>query len=358
MSVAIVTGSAGLIGSEATRSFAEIGLEVVGIDNDMRADFFGKEASTSWQRQQLEQSLGSAYRHVNIDIREDEAIDALFKRHGEAVKVVIHTAAQPSHDWAAQAPKVDFGVNALGTLNLLEATRRYAPDAVFIFTSTNKVYGDSPNRLPLIEQETRWEIESGHAYQDGIQEDMSIDQTLHSLFGTSKVAADTMVQEYGRYFGMNTVCFRGGCLTGPAHSGTKLHGFLAYLMKCAVTGTPYQVFGYKGKQVRDNIHSNDLIQAFLEFFKAPRSGAVYNIGGGRSSNCSMLEAIHLCEELSGRKVNWSYSDVNRIGDHIWWISDVKRFQKDYPNWSLKYDISAILKEIHEANSRRWGAVRA
>jgi len=358
MSVAVVTGSAGLIGSEAVRSFAEIGLEVVGIDNDMRAEFFGKEASTRWQRQQLEQSLGSSYKHVSSDIRDDESVDALFKRYGDAIKVVIHTAAQPSHDWAAQDPKVDFGVNALGTLNLLEATRQHASEAVFIFTSTNKVYGDSPNRLPLIEEETRWEIESDHFYRDGIQEDMSIDQTLHSLFGTSKVAADTMVQEYGRYFGMKTVCFRGGCLTGPAHSGTKLHGFLAYLMKCAVMGTPYQVFGYKGKQVRDNIHSNDLIQAFLEFFKAPRSGAVYNIGGGRYSNCSMLEAIHLCEEYSGRKVNWTYSEVNRIGDHVWWISDVKRFREDYPNWSLKYDIPAILKEIHEVNAQRWGAVRA
>lgn len=357
MSVAVVTGSAGLIGSEAARSFVELGLEVVGIDNDMRAEFFGDEASTAWQRENLGRELGRSYTHVDVDIRDEEAIDRLLRWYGAAIEVVVHTAAQPSHDWAARAPKVDFGVNAVGTLNMLEATRQHAPEAVFLFTSTNKVYGDTPNRLPLVERETRWEIDPSHTYAGGIREDMSIDQTLHSLFGASKVAADIAVQEYGRYFGMKTACFRGGCLTGPGHSGTQLHGFLAYLMKCAATGTPYRVFGYKGKQVRDNIHSHDLIRAFHEFFKAPRSGAVYNIGGGRFSNCSMLEAIGYCEQITGRPLNWSYTESNRTGDHIWWVSDVRKFQQDYPNWSLTYDVPAILREIYQSQVERWEGVR-
>jgi CDP-paratose 2-epimerase len=352
MSVAIITGSAGLIGSEAARHFAAQGMFVVGVDNDMRRRFFGAEASTRRQAERLRDELGSSYCHVEADIRDDEALDRLFEQYGRDVELVIHTAAQPSHDWAAREPKTDFGVNAQGTLNVLEATRRFAPDAVFIFTSTNKVYGDTPNRLPLVEQESRWEIAPGHTYEPGIREDMSIDQTLHSVFGASKVAADVMVQEYGRYFDMRTACFRGGCLTGPGHSGTQLHGFLAYLMKCAVTGTPYTVFGYKGKQVRDNIHSADLIHAFAEFFREPRSGAVYNIGGGRHSNCSMLEAIAICEEITGREMNWTYADANRSGDHIWWISDVGKFSRDYPNWKLEYSVSDILGEIHEANLER------
>ena len=262
--------------------------------------------------------------------------------------VIVHTAAQPSHDWAAREPHTDFSVNAVGTLNLLEATRQHCPEAVFIFTSTNKVYGDTPNALPLRELERRWEIDPSHIYHTGIDETMSIDQTKHSLFGASKVAADVLVQEYGRYFGMKTACFRGGCLTGPAHAGTELHGFLAYLMKCAATGRPYRVFGYKGKQVRDNIHSHDLVEALWQFSQAPRVAEVYNLGGSRHSNCSMLEAITLCEEISGKKLDWSYVEDNRIGDHIWWVSDVRKFQKHYPDWKYQFDLKAILQQIHAA----------
>lgn len=356
MSVAIITGSAGLIGSEASRFFANEGLDVVGVDNDMRAKFFGDEASTQWNRERLENDLGDRYTHVSIDIRDEDAIDSLFDKYGTDISLVLHTAAQPSHDWAARDPKTDFGVNANGTLNLLEAVRHKVPEAVFMFTSTNKVYGDAPNRLPLVEQETRWEIDPTHDYVNGIPEDFSIDQSMHSLFGASKVAADILVQEYGRYFDMKTACFRGGCLTGPSHSGTQLHGFLAYLMKCAVTNTPYTVFGYNGKQVRDNIHSADLIAAFDAFYRNPRSATVYNIGGGRHSNCSMIEAIKQCEQITGREMDWTYSETNRAGDHIWWISDLSRFQEDYPNWKLQYDVPEILKEIYEANVERWGQV--
>lgn len=355
MTVALITGSAGLIGSEAAAFFANRGLEVVGVDNDMRRVFFGDDASTAWNRNQLEQRLGKRYTHYDIDIRDQAAIADLFKRYGSAISLVIHTAAQPSHDWAAREPHTDFTVNANGTLNLLEATRQYAPNAVFIFTSTNKVYGDTPNRLPLIELERRWEIDPRHTYANGIREDMSIDHTLHSLFGASKVAADVLVQEYGRYFGMATACFRGGCLTGPNHSGAQLHGFLAYLMRCAATGTSYTVYGYKGKQVRDNIHSADLIHAFDAFYRAPRSAEVYNIGGGRFSNCSMLEAIDLCQEITGRDLNWTYSETNRIGDHIWWVSDTSHFEQQYPDWKLEYDVPRILREIYEANRERWQA---
>lgn len=354
MSVVIITGSAGLIGSEAASFFADLGFDVVGIDNDMRRVFFGDKASTVWNRRRLERVLGPKYRHVDADIRNHEVIARIFKQYGSTIKLVIHAAAQPSHDWAARDPITDFTINANGTINVLEATRHYAPNAVFVFTSTNKVYGNTPNRLPLIEQEYRWEIDPNHTYAGGIREDMSIDQTLHSLFGVSKVAADVLVQEYGRYFGVHTACFRGGCLTGPNHAGTQLHGFLAYLMKCTVTGTPYTVFGYKGKQVRDNIHSADLIRAFYEFFKAPRVGEVYNIGGGRYSNCSMLEAIQMCQEIAGRELHWTYSGRNRIGDHIWWIGDNSKFMNHYPDWNLQYNVPQILQEIYEANRERWG----
>ncbi len=353
MSVAIITGSAGLIGSEASRYFAEQGLDVIGVDNDMRRQFFGDEASTAWQRNQLENQLGSRYEHEEIDIRDAEAIDRLFRRYGSDIALVIHTAAQPSHDWAATNPAADFSVNAVGTHRLLEAARRFSPEAVFIFTSTNKVYGDTSNRLPLVELDTRWEIDANHPWVHGIPEEMSIDQTLHSLFGASKVAADILVQEYGRYFGMRTACFRGGCLTGPNHSGTQLHGFLAYLVKCAATGAPYTVFGYRGKQVRDNIHSADLISAFDQFFHTPRCGEVYNIGGSRFSNCSMMEAIALCAQQTGTPMNCTYVDNNRTGDHIWWISDVAKFQRHYPNWQLTYDVPRIIREIYEANADRW-----
>ena len=353
MSVAIITGSAGLIGSEAVRHFADQGLDVIGIDNDMRSRFFGEEASTRWQRQELERELGRRYRHVSADIRDQGAIESVFRSAGRDLALVVHTAAQPSHDWAAREPHTDFTVNANGTLNMLEATRQFAPDAVFIFTSTNKVYGDTPNRLPLVEQELRWEIDPSHSYASGIREDMSIDQTLHSLFGASKVAADVIVQEYGRYFDMHTACFRGGCLTGPNHSGTQLHGFLAYLVKCATTGSPYTVFGYKGKQVRDNIHSADLIRAFDHFFRAPRRGEVYNLGGSRFSNCSMMEAIGICEEITGQPMNYSYEETSRVGDHMWWVSDVSKFQSHYPGWKLTYDVPAICRQIHDNNVERW-----
>lgn len=290
------------------------------------------------------------YEHHDFDVRDRDAVHLLFKSLRDIV-LVVHTAAQPSHDWSARDPQTDFAVNAVGTLTLLEAARQFCPEAAFIFTSTNKVYGDTPNRLPLRELDTRWEIEPGHPYERGIPETMSIDQTKHSLFGASKVAADVLVQEYGRYFGMPTVCFRGGCLTGPAHAGTEMHGFLAYLMKCTAMGKPYRVFGYKGKQVRDNIHSHDLVEAFWQFFQSPRVGEVYNIGGGRHSNCSMLEAIGLCEQISGRKLQWSYVEDHRIGDHIWWISDVDKFHSHYPDWRQRYDVPAILREIYEANEQ-------
>jgi CDP-paratose 2-epimerase len=354
MSVIIVTGSAGLVGSEATRHFAALGAEVHGIDNDMRARFFGAEASTRWNAESLKKEL-PRYRHHELDIRDQDAVEALFKRLGSAVSLVVHAAAQPSHDWAARDPYVDFDVNARGTLNMLESTRRHSPDAVFIHMSTNKVYGDLPNGLPLVEQEKRWEIAPGHAYADGIDESMSIDASTHSLFGVSKVAGDVLAQEYGRYFGMRTGVFRGGCLTGPKHSGAQLHGFLAYLMKCAATGTPYTVFGYKGKQVRDNIHSADLVAAFEQFYRAPRPGEAYNMGGGRFSNCSMLEAIGLCEEITGRKLEWEYSDKNRIGDHIWYVSGLAKFMGHYPAWRLKHDLRSTLTEMYESNREKWRA---
>ena len=288
-----------------------------------------------------------------VDIRDYERIEEIFQHYGSDISLIIHTAAQPSHDWAAKDPFSDFTVNANGTLNLLQATRQYCPDAVFIFTSTNKVYGDLPNSLPLKELDKRWEIDSKHEYYKGIPESMSIDQCKHSLFGASKVAADVLVQEYGRYFGIRTASFRGGCLTGPNHSGTELHGFLAYLVKCTAIGKPYTIYGYKGKQVRDNIHSSDLIAAFYEFYQNPRVAEVYNIGGGRESNCSMLEAIEIAQELSGKKLDYSYTDDNRSGDHIWYISDLSKFKSHYPNWSLKYNIDQILSEIYENGVERW-----
>jgi CDP-paratose 2-epimerase len=345
MKTAIITGSAGLIGSEAAKFFDQQGFNIIGIDNDMRAYFFGEAASTNWNKIKLEQSL-QHYTHHNIDIRNYPDIEKIFVEHSCDIKLVVHTAAQPSHDWAAKEPFTDFGVNATGTLNLLEATRKYCPDTVFVFTSTNKVYGDTPNFLPLVEKEERWEIADNHPfYEHGIDESMSIDNSKHSIFGASKVAADIMVQEYGKYFGMKTGIFRGGCLTGPAHSGAELHGFLAYLVLCAVNNKHYTIFGYKGKQVRDNIHSKDLINAFWEFYKQPREGEVYNMGGARFSNVSMLEAIRIIKEIGGYTLNYSLHDTARSGDHIWYISDVRKFQQHYPNWKLEYDIHVILKEM-------------
>ena len=343
----LVSGSAGLIGSETVRRFAGQGLRVIGIDNDLRKVFFGEEASTRKTRDTLLASV-SEYAHHEIDIRDAGAVNEIFKQHGRNLTAIVHTAAQPSHDWAARDPQMDFTVNANGTLNLLEAARNFCPETPFVFTSTNKVYGDTPNRLPLQELELRWEIEPGHEYAPGISENMSIDQTKHSLFGASKVAGDILVQEYGRYFNMPTACFRGGCLTGPAHAGTELHGFLSYLMICTVRGRPYRVFGYKGKQVRDNIHSYDLVEAFAAFVRAPRVAEVYNMGGSRHCNCSMLEAIALCEEISGKKLTWEYVEDNRIGDHIWWISDVRKFREHYPEWNFRYGLREILEEIHAA----------
>ncbi len=349
MKTILITGSSGLIGSEAVSFFCEKGYTVVGIDNDMRKAFFGENASTKWNKERLEQLYQSGYIHHDVDIRDEKGIAEIFKRYNSDIELIIHAAAQPSHDWAANEPITDFTVNANGTLNLLENTRQICPDAVFIYCSTNKVYGDTPNELPLIEKETRWEIEKSHPYYKGIDESMSIDNSKHSLFGASKLAADIIVQEYGKYFGMTTVCFRGGCLTGPNHSGTELHGFLAYLMKCTVTGNKYTIFGYKGKQVRDNIHSSDLVNAFYHYFRSPRAGEVYNIGGGRFSNCSMLEAIKMCEEIDGNKLNYSYEESNRIGDHIWWISDNSKFENHYPGWKLNFNIENILVDIHKNN---------
>jgi CDP-paratose 2-epimerase len=354
MPTVIVTGSGGLIGSESVRYFIEAGYDVIGFENDMRRRFFGNDASTLPVTEELRAAYPE-FRLVELDIRDTERIDGVFRRESAVLELVIHTAAQPSHDWAAQDPQTDFAVNATGTLNLLEAARRHTPAATFIFTSTNKVYGDLPNDLPLVELETRLELPDGERYHTGIDTSMPIDQSMHSLFGVSKAAADLLVQEYGRYFEMPTVCFRGGCLSGPRHAGTMLHGFLSYLMRCTVTGTKYTVLGYGGKQVRDNIHSLDLIRAFAEFHRAPRAAAVYNIGGGRPSNCSVLEAIELCERITGRPLNWELSDRARTGDHRWWISDLSEFQRDYPAWRLKYDIEAMLREIHERGADRWAA---
>lgn len=352
MEIILITGSAGLIGSESVRFFAEKGYKIVGIDNDMRKVFFGEEASTAWNQVKLTEEIPN-YDHRSLDIRSEKDMESLFNEFGSDIKMVLHTAAQPSHDWAAKDPFMDFTVNANGTLILLEMTRRYCPEAVFIFTSTNKVYGDRPNSLPLVELEKRWEIDQDHTYYArGIDELMSIDSTKHSLFGASKVAADIVVQEYGQYFNMKTGIFRGGCLTGPAHSGTELHGFLAYLMKCAVTGQAYTIFGYKGKQVRDNIHSYDLVNCFYHFFKNPRIAEVYNIGGSRYSNCSMQEAIESCEKITGKKMNYSYAEDNRIGDHIWWISDVSKFQEHYPDWKYQFNIDDILGQIYNGITKR------
>ena len=352
MNVALVTGSSGLIGSEACKFWHQKGFHVVGVDNDMRQYFFGAEASTRPVEHQLKTQLDQ-FKHYDVDIRDVNALEEIFKTYNTDIKVIIHTAAQPSHDWAAKEPFTDFSVNATGTLNMLEHCRNHCPEAVFIFTSTNKVYGDTPNFLPLVELEKRWEVAKDHAYYaEGIDESMSIDNSKHSLFGASKVAADILVQEYGKYFGLKTGAFRGGCLTGPTHQGAELHGFLAYLVKCAVGGGHYTIFGYKGKQVRDNIHSVDLINAFWNFYEAPRVGEVYNIGGSRHSNISMIEAIEAIADISGHKLNYTLSDNHRIGDHIWYVSDIGKFKEHYPNFSYEYNMDRILKEmIHAAEAK-------
>lgn len=348
MKVALVTGSTGLIGSEAVEFLSDKFDRVVGIDNDFRRVFFGEEASTRWNESRLKEAHAN-YEHHSMDIRDLKALEKIFSQYGKDLTLIVHAAGQPSHDWAAKDPQTDFTVNANGTLNLLEMTRRFCPKAVFIFTSTNKIYGDTPNFLPLEELEARWEIKKDHPYHArGIDENMSIDKTKHSLFGASKAAADLLTQEYGRYFGMNTGVFRCGCVTGPKHSGTALHGFLSYLVRCAVTGEPYTIIGYKGKQVRDNIHSQDLVGMFWHFYQKPRAGEVYNAGGARFSNCSVLEAVRLSEEITGRKMNALYSDAVRSGDHIWWISDVSKFKSHYPGWEFRHDLKSTLVEIHDA----------
>ena len=352
MKTALATGAGGVVGSETVRHFCARGFRVIGVDNDLRKYFFGPEASTKWEVEELRAAHPDLFSIVRADIRDFGAMRKVFETAG-GIDLVVHAAAQPSHDWAAREPFTDFGVNAQGTLNLLEATRQFAPEAAFLFVSTNKVYGDRPNRLPLVEQATRWECAEGPYAETGIDETMGIDQTTHSLFGASKVAADVMVQEYGRYFGMKTGVFRGGCLTGPRHSGAEQHGFLAYLMKCAATGREYRIFGYKGKQVRDNLHCADLAEAFERFYRAPRPGEVYNLGGSRFSHCSLREAIALCEEIAGRKMKTTYVEANRTGDHLWWVSDVSKFEAHYPGWKPTRTVRDILTEIFEYNLPRW-----
>lgn len=351
--VAIVTGSGGLIGSESVRHLAESGYDVIGLENDMRARFFGPEASTAQTSRRLVDQYPGEFRSLDLDIRDAEGVMAVVRKHARDIALLVHTAAQPSHDWAASDAQTDFAVNANGTLNLLEAVRHTKPEATFIFMSTNKVYGDHPNRLPLYETETRLELPEDHEYYAGIDTSMSIDHCMHSIFGASKIAADVMVQEYGRYFDMPTVCFRGGCLTGPAHAGAKLHGFLSYLMRCTVTGEPYTIFGYGGKQVRDNIHSADVVRAFEAFHRDPKCAAVYNLGGGRQSNVSMHEAIELCERIAGRKLEYKLSDQARMGDHRWYISDFSDFERDYPEFRLEHGIEDVLHEIHDVNVEHW-----
>jgi CDP-paratose 2-epimerase len=357
MPKAIVTGSGGLIGSESATRLVEAGYDVVGIENDTRAALFGPTASTAHVTERLKREL-PGFLNVELDIRDADGIARVFAERGSEIELVVHTAAQPSHDWAASDPQADFAINANGTLNLLEATRNHCPEATFVFTSTNKVYGDTPNRLPLEELDTRLELPEDHPYFRGIDTTMSIDATLHSLFGASKTAADLLVQEYGRYFEMPTVCFRAGCLTGPNHAGAQLHGFLAYLMKCTVTGEPYTVFGYGGKQVRDNVHSADLVDAFLLFHEKPQAAAVFNIGGGRGNACSMLEAIAVCERIAERELNWQMSDQARVGDHRWWISELDEFGSQYGGWRPQRDLETILAEIYEANAERWASTPA
>jgi len=345
MSVVIITGSNGLVGSESIKYFSNKFDTVIGIDNNLRKYFFGEDGSTLWKLKLLKQKYAN-FIHYNIDIRDQEALNQLFQKYSNDISLIIHAAAQPSHDWAANEPLTDFSVNAVGTLNLLELTRKYCKNSVFIFLSTNKVYGDKPNLLPIIEKNTRWELDTSHPYaKNGIDETMSIDQTLHSVFGASKVGADIMVQEYGKYFNLKTGVFRAGCLTGPAHSGAKLHGFLAYLVKCAIQGKEYTIFGYMGKQVRDNLHSSDLVNMFWHFYNNPRNGTVYNIGGSRHSNCSVIEAINIIENKIGKKMKTKISKKNRLGDHIWWITNINKFKSHYPEWEYQYDIEKIISDI-------------
>jgi len=337
----LVTGSSGLIGSEAVEHFDRQGHEVVGVDNNMRRVFFGPAGDTLWNLERLKAAT-KRFTHATLDIRDHAGIEELFRTH--RFDLIVHCAAQPSHDKAREIPLLDFDVNAVGTTTLLEAFRQHAPEAVFVFLSTNKVYGDAPNEIPLKELDTRYDYAQTEDF-DGIEENCRIDRTLHSLFGASKASADLMAQEYGRYFNLKVGIFRGGCLTGPSHSGVELHGFLSYLVKVALTGGTYSVFGYKGKQVRDNIHSHDVVRAIEEFAADPKFGEVYNLGGGRENSISMLEAITRIEQLTGNKLDWRYVDEARKGDHICYISNLQKFKKDYPNWAITRDLDTILEEI-------------
>ncbi len=347
MSLVLITGAAGLVGSAAARYFSDKGWTVIGIDKDLRQDFFGVKASTRSMRQELISKVKN-YHHYDLDIRDQRELEKIFMQYQGSIQLIIHAAAQPSHDWAAKEPMIDFQINAQSTVQLLELTRKHCPEAVFIFISTNKVYGDTPNRLPLIEQSTRWELDTSHPFAaKGIDESMSVDQNMHSLFGCSKLSADTYVQEYGRYFRLRTVCFRCGCITGSGHAVAEQHGFLAYLMDCVIKKRVYTIYGYKGKQVRDNIHAKDLVSAFEQYFLKPNYGEIYNLGGGRHSNCSVIEAINLCEKISGNKMEVIYKEEPRQGDHIWWISNNSKFQKHYPSWQQQYDLKVILADIHK-----------
>ena len=344
MSVVLITGSCGLVGSESVKFFSSKGFDVIGIDNNFRLKFFGKDGDINWVKNKLIKGHKN-YTHKNIDIRNYSSLEKVFKKYKNSIKLVIHSAAQPSHDWAKKKPFIDFGINALGTLNILNLTNKYSNNASFIFMSTNKVYGDNPNLLPLQELKSRWEISKKHKYFKGINENMNIDNCIHSFFGASKSYADLIVQEYGKNERLKTVSFRAGCITGPNHSGAKLHGFLSYLVKSSLVKKTYSIFGYKGKQVRDNIHSHDLVECFWNYFKKPRIGEVYNIGGGRTSNCSIIEALNLVELTTNTKIKKNYYKANRIGDHIWYVSDTKKFRKHYPNWKQKYGTKSIIEEL-------------
>ena len=344
MSVALITGSCGLVGSESSLFFAKKGFDIVGVDNNARKFFFGKEGDISWIKRKLKKNIKNYY-HYNIDIRNFEALKKIFKKYGKKIKIIIHCAAQPSHDWAKNKPFIDFEINSKGTLNLLDLTRRYCPESPFIFMSTNKVYGDNPNFLPIIEKSSRWEISKKHKFRNGIDEGMSIDNCTHSFFGASKAYADLIVQEYGKNFGLKTTCFRAGCITGPNHSGAMLHGFLSYLVKISLKMKKYTLIGFKGKQVRDNIHSSDLVNCFWEYYKKPSVGQVYNAGGGRFSNCSILEALKIVEDEAKIKIKRKYVKQNRVGDHIWYISNMKKFKNDYPKWRQKFSTKKILVQL-------------
>ena len=344
MSIILITGSSGLVGSESVNFFSKKGFDVIGIDNNLRKFFFGDAASTNNLKKQLLKK-NKKFKHYNTDIRNYDGLEKIYKKFKKNISLIIHCAAQPSHDYGKNFPIIDFNINAAGTLNLLELTKKYCPNAPFIFMSTNKVYGDNPNKLNIIEKKNRWELKKNDTFFKGIDEKFSIDNCTHSFFGVSKIYADLIVQEYGKNIGLKTVCFRGGCLTGPNHSGAKLHGFLSYLVKISLTKKKYSLIGYKGKQVRDNLHSYDLVNAFWEFFKKPKKGEVYNIGGGRYSNCSIIEALDLVEKIAGISIKRDILKIPRVGDHIWYISDLSKFKKHYPNWQQKYNIKNIIEEL-------------